>query len=72
MSGCERFKDVIERCITGETTPSDLEALKEHSRSCADCRLALELHEDLEYAAAARGEMPSPCGAPRGPTPVSR
>jgi hypothetical protein len=48
MSGCERFRDETERYIAGEASSSDLEALKEHSESCEDCRIVLELHEDLK------------------------
>jgi hypothetical protein len=57
MSGCERFRDKTERYIAGEASPSDLESLREHSRECADCRIVLELHEDLKGMAA---EVPEP------------
>jgi len=60
MSGCERFKDLTERYIAGEAGPADLESLREHSRSCADCRLLMETHEDLEHAA---DEAPEPSEA---------
>lgn len=60
MSGCKRFQDLIERHIAGEAGPSDLEFLREHSKSCADCRLLMEIHQDLEHAAA---EAPEPSEA---------
>lgn len=57
MSGCERFKDKTEQYIAGEASPADFEKLKEHSLSCPDCRIVLELHEDLKGMAA---DVPEP------------
>lgn len=60
MSGCQRFKDLLEKYVAGEHAPSDLDALHDHAKSCADCRRIVELHEELRQAAE---EIPEPSAA---------
>ena len=47
MSGCERFEELIERYLAGDIEPADLEALRQHSRSCSACRRLMELDQEL-------------------------
>lgn len=60
MSGCDRFKSIIERHISGEATAAEIDSLRAHAESCAECRRVVELHEDLTEAAF---EIPEPSEA---------
>jgi hypothetical protein len=60
MSGCQRFKDFLEQYVAGEAAPSELEVMREHANSCADCRYLMELHEELSLATE---EVPQPSEA---------
>lgn len=57
MSGCERFTGLLEKYLAGETASSDVDALREHAKSCAECRRLIEVHEELSLAIE---ELPEP------------
>lgn len=57
MNGCESFRKILERCVSGESTPSDLGALRGHAGGCPECRAVLEIHEELSNA---MNDIPEP------------
>ena len=57
MSGCDRFAHLIEEYLAGEISPAGLEALRQHSLSCRECRRMMELHHELSQVTE---EVPQP------------
>jgi hypothetical protein len=60
MSDCQKFKDLLEQYVAGEAARSDLGALLDHARSCAECGQLIEMHEELSLAV---DEVPEPSNA---------
>ena len=56
MSDCDRFHELIERPLGGDVTAADTAALREHCRSCRECRLLCAADDELREAA--RGVEP--------------
>jgi hypothetical protein len=53
MSECDYFHAAIERRLAGEVTAEETAALREHCRTCRDCRLLCAADEELRGAARA-------------------
>jgi hypothetical protein len=57
MKECKDYREMIQSYIAGEISPSDLDSLYHHCRTCPDCGQLWEVHSNL---AAAGEELPDP------------
>lgn len=56
MNNCQEFQELLQSYVAGEISPSDLEKLHEHCRTCVDCGELMEIHAQLAGRGAAARE----------------
>jgi hypothetical protein len=47
MKNCQEFQELLQSYVAGEISPSGLEELHEHCRTCVDCADLMEIHAQL-------------------------